>query len=410
MEIIADLHIHSKYSRATSPRMDLNNLSLFGSIKGLHLIGTGDALHPKWFKELSDNLVDHNDGIYSLKGKESTYPKFIITTEVATISEYNSKHRKSHHLILFPNLDSAFQASHSLSNYGSLSSDGRPILSLSPAELVDRLISINNLIEIIPAHIWTPWWSILGAKSGYDSLNECYQDSSKYIHAIETGLSSDPPMNWRISELDNLTLISNSDCHSPDPYRLGREANIFELSSLSYYNIIQTIRLNDPAQFIMTIETKPEYGKYHWTGHRNCDVSMSPNDSLKINNLCPKCNKLMTVGVEQRIISLSDYPLGRIRHSSPKFIYLLPLHEIISTSLGLNSFLSKKVQMIYSTLIDHFHNEFSILLDVSLLEIQKIAGYRIMKIIESMRNNNFNVVPGYDGVYGVLESNYTLDE
>lgn len=406
MKIISDLHIHSKYSRATSPRMDLDNLSLFGAMKGLHLIGTGDALHPKWFKELSDNLVNHNDGIYSLKSKESTYPKFVITTEVATICEYDSKYRKSHHLILFPDLDSAYQASNSLSSYGSLSSDGRPILSLSPPELVENLISVNNLIEIIPAHIWTPWWSILGSKSGYDSLNDCYQDSSKHIHAIETGLSSDPPMNWRISELDNLTLISNSDCHSPDPYRLGREANIFELSSLSYHDIIQVIRLNDPNQFIMTIETKPEYGKYHWTGHRNCGVSMSPSDSFKINDICPKCNKSMTVGVEQRISSLSDYPIDHIRPSSPKFVYLLPLHEIISTSLGLNSFLSKKVQMIYSTLITNFHNEFSILLNVPLIEIQKIAGYKIMKIIESMRNDTFSVIPGYDGVYGSLESNY----
>ena len=396
---IADLHIHSKYSRATSSSMTLKNLAYFSEIKGLNIIGSGDSTHPKWFEELSKELIcDDSSGLYNLKEKRQN-TKFIITTEVATVFKDSDKTRKIHHLILFPSLDVAAQLSDHLSKIANLAVDGRPILNISPMELVELIVQTSNMIEVIPAHIWTPWWGAFGSFSGYDSIEGCYQDKIGSIHAVETGLSSDPPMNWRLSQLDRFTLISNSDCHSPQPHRLGREANIFQLGEFSYSEIINIIRNKDKN--LITIETKPEYGKYHWTGHRKCGVSMSSLEALKLNNHCPKCGRKMTVGVEQRIEELADRPYNFKPSNAPSFVYLLPLSELISKALHC-SLTSKKVQWYYDLLISAFKNEFTILLDTSIDKIATVANMEIANLVRILRENSLKIIPGYDGLYGKI--------
>jgi len=309
LRIIGDFHIHSRFSRATSPALNLHSLAENARIKGLDLLGTGDITHRKWLAEVSEQLED-NDGIFHLKGNKEKTPKFVITSEVATVFPHDSKSRKIHHCLLLPDLESAKQLSGKLQQKGNLEEDGRPILNMTAAELVEILKGIASEAEIYPAHAWTPWWSLFGANFGFDSLKECYQEYHSEIHALETGLSSDPPMNWRVSELDKLTLLSNSDCHSAYPFRLGREANIFELENLTYSSLIDAIRRKGRGRVVSTIETKPEYGKYHWTGHRNCGVSFSSDESKKIGAKCPKCGKNMVIklGRGGKFYSCSTYP------------------------------------------------------------------------------------------------------
>lgn len=403
MRAIADLHIHSKYSRATSISMDLSTLAFFGKMKGLDIIGTGDITHPKWFEEIKSNLTcDDESGLYKLREKPDQGLRFMITVELATVFSEANKARKVHHLILIPSLEVAAQVSDLLKDKGNLSVDGRPILNTSSPELVDKLMHASDMIEVIPAHVWTPWWSIFGSVSGYDSVEECYKDQTDHIHALETGLSSDPPMNWRLSQLDRYTLLSNSDCHSPQPYRLGREANVFQLTKLTYPEIIDAVRRKDPRRLIFTIETKPEYGKYHWTGHRDCGVSIPPSEALKLDNMCPKCGRKLTVGVEQRVEDLADRPIGFKPPNVPGFVYLLPLQEFISTALNGSTPSSKKVQQIYNLFIDAFGSEFAVLLDASIDAIAKIGGVGIANLIKAIRENTLKVTPGYDGVYGKM--------
>ncbi|MEM1524643.1 MAG: endonuclease Q family protein [Nitrososphaerales archaeon] len=407
MKIFADLHIHSKYSAATSVNMNIHTIAYYAMIKGLQIVGTGDITHPKWFKEVSELLIPDGDtNLLKLKEKPQLPIRFMITTEVATVYFDAGKTRKIHHLLLIPSLDVAAQISDVLRKSGDLEVDGRPVLTLTSPELVEKIKQISELIEIIPAHIWTPWWSILGANSGYDSIKECYADQVHHIHALETGLSSDPPMNWRVSELDRYTLISNSDSHSPQPYRLGREANVFELDELSYIEILNVIRTKDPKRFLSTIETKPEYGKYHYSGHRNCEVSMSGIEAIKHGNKCPKCGKILTKGVEQRVEELADRPQGYMPKDVPWFHHLLPLHEVIATVIGASSPYVKSVQMIYDNLIKAFGNEFSVMIFAPLAEIERVAGKEIAITIQAVREDSIKVIPGYDGLYGkiVIES------
>ncbi|HDM88571.1 MAG TPA: DNA helicase UvrD, partial [Candidatus Bathyarchaeota archaeon] len=280
MIIYADLHIHGRYSRATSAKMSIDEISRFAPIKGLNLVGTGDFTHPKWFRELREKLIEVSDtGLYKPLKKPDAPLYFMITGEVSTAFTFEGKLKRIHHLILSPSLEVADQVRYRLSKYGDLSVDGRPFLQMTAAELVEEVMETSQRNVIIPAHVWTPWFSLFGAFSGFNRIEDCYQDMTKHIFALETGLSSDPPMNWRLSALDKYALVSNSDSHSFWPWRIGREANVFNLKVLTYDEIVEAIRSKDTNRFLFTIETYPEYGKYHWTGHRACKVSLPPEEA-----------------------------------------------------------------------------------------------------------------------------------
>ncbi len=402
--VIADLHIHSKYSRATSEKMDLKEIARFAHIKGLKLVGSGDFTHPRWFDELKKNLIElTGTGLYRLSDNPKGPVHFMITAEVCTIFPFKGKVRKIHHVILVPSLDIAAQVKDRLAQYGDLTVDGRPILNLTAPQLVEEVVSISCDNVVIPAHVWTPWFSLFGAFSGFDAIDECYQDTTRYIPAIETGLSSDPPMNWRLSSLSKLALVSNSDCHSSWPWRIGREANVFELERLSYHEIVDAIRRKDPRRFKFTIETDPRYGKYHWTGHRNCKVSFSPQEATKLGNRCPVCRKELTKGVEQRVEELADRPAGFKPETAIGYVHLLPLSEIIATVLQTTYNGAQKVWNIYNPLVAKFGDEYTVLIDVPIKELAQIVDSRIAEAIVRVRENTVRIVPGYDGVYGTIK-------
>ena len=303
MKVISDLQVHSRFSRATSKQLNLENLEKFARIKGLNLLGTGDITHPEWLKELKQGLTEDDTGILKSKSGFS----FVLQGEVSNIYTQDGKGRRIHNLILAKNFEIAEQIQEALKKKGRIDYDGRPIFGFNCIELVEMMKNIDEKIEIIPAHAWTPWFSLFGSMSGFDSVEECYKDQTKHIHAIETGLSSDPAMNWRLSQLDKFTLVSNSDAHSFWPWRIGREANVFDID-LTYDNLINAIR--NKKGFLYTIEVDPNYGKYHLDGHRACNVCLEPKESLKNNNICPKCKKPLTVGVLQRVEQLADRDEG----------------------------------------------------------------------------------------------------
>lgn len=403
MRVIADLHIHGRYSRATSERMSVDDIARFAKIKGLNLVGTGDFTHPKWLKELNETLIPEPEtSLYKLAKNSDLPVHFMITTEVSTLFRVKDEIKKVHHVILTPSLETAVQINDRLSRYGNLESDGRPTLSLNAAHLVEEIMDASSQNMVFPAHAWTPWFSIFGAFSGFDSIEECYQDMAKHIHALETGLSSDPPMNWRLSRLDKFTLVSNSDSHSFWPWRLGREANVFELEKSTYYEVTHAIRLKDKTRFKFTIETNPAYGKYHWTGHRNCHVSLSPQEAAKFGNICPVCRRKLTKGVEQRVEELADRPVGFRPENPIGFMHLLPLSEIIATVLHVDSPSIQKVWSIYNPLVEKFGDEYTVLIDGSKDALSAVAGEEIADAIVRVRGGRAKVVPGYDGVYGQL--------
>ncbi|HLD48957.1 MAG TPA: endonuclease Q family protein, partial [archaeon] len=383
-------HIHSKYSRATSQNMTLEEIARNAKIKGLDILGTGDFTHPLWLKEIKKKLAEE-DGIYDYDGV-----KFIPSGEISLIYNQGEKTRKIHYLLLAENFSVVDQINEFLDKKGRRDYDGRPIFGFSSIELAEQLMSISNDIEIIPAHAWTPWFAIFGSMSGFDSVEECFQEKAKYIHSIETGMSSDPALNWRISGLDKYTLISNSDAHSATPLRLGREANVFELKKTNYKNIINAIRTG--KNFLFTIEVNPAYGKYHFDGHRNCNVCLSPKESKNKNSICPVCKNKLTIGVLHRIEGLADRPENYVPKEHVPFKSLLPLEEIISFIYGY----SKKVKEIYSKLIDEFNNEFNILLNAEKGGIKKITGEKIADMVIRNREGKIKVSPGYDGEYGKI--------
>ena len=395
MNIIADFHIHSKYSRATSKDLTLENLEKYARIKGIDLLGTGDFTHPLWFKELKQNLLEDSSGIL----KSKTDFKFFLQTEISLIYTQDNKGRRIHYLILAPSLDVVRQINEFLAKKGRLDYDGRPIFGFTSIELVEEMNKISQDIEIIPAHAWTPWFSIFGSMSGFDSLEECFKEKTKYIHAIETGMSSDPAMNWRLSKLDNITLVSNSDCHSFWPWRIGREVNVFDFKDLTYKNIINAIRTK--KGFVETIEVDPAYGKYHFDGHRNCNVVMPPKEARKLNNICPKCNSLLTIGVAHRIEDLADRPEGFTPKNIIPFKTLIPLSEILSKVLNYAMF-TKKVWIEYNKLIEAFKSEFNILLNAKFEDLKKVTSEKIAENIIKNREGKLKVKEGYDGVYGEL--------
>ena len=403
MKIIADLHIHSRYSRASSDRMNLEEISRFAKTKGLNVVGTGDFTHPKWIMEIRQTLVQDGDsGLYRLASNPSSKIHFMLTSEVCTIFSVHGVSKKVHQVILSPNLEVVAQINDALSKFGDLSTDGRPILGMTAAQLVEEVMQISSENFLFPAHAWTPWFSIFGAFSGFDNLEECYEDMTRHIKALETGLSSDPPMNWRLSKLDKFALISNSDCHSFWPWRIGREANVFELEKLSYHEITDTISHGDSSRFKFTIETDPAYGKYHWTGHRSCNVSLSPKEAQKFGNICPVCRRKLTKGVEQRIEELADRPQDFKPSGRPGFMRLLPLSEIIAAVIGTDSPSTQAVWRIYNLLIEKFGDEYTVLIDASNKDLGEVIEPRIADAIIKVREGLLKVIPGYDGVYGKL--------
>jgi len=344
--------------------MDIDGIARFAPIKGLNLVGTGDFTHPKWFRELKEKLEQISDtGLYKPLRKPDSPLYFMITGEVSTAFTFEGKLKRIHHLILSPSLEVADQIRDKLSKYGDLSVDGRPSLRMTAAELVEEVMETSERNVIIPAHVWTPWFSLFGAFSGFNRIEDCYQDMTKHIFALETGLSSDPPMNWRLSALDRYALVSNSDSHSFWPWRIGREANVFNLKVLTYDEIIEAIRSKDPERFLFTIETYPEYGKYHWTGHRACRVSLPPEEARLIGNICPVCHRELTKGVDQRVDELADRPKGFKPRGVPGYKHLLPLSEIIQTVLGVNYPGLQRVWRIYNSLISRFGSEYNVLLN-----------------------------------------------
>jgi len=403
VRVISDLHIHSKYSRATSEKMNIEEITRFARVKGLNLLGTGDFTHPRWLKELSEDLVEaSNTSLYKPAKDQESAVHYIVTGEVSTIFNFGDEIKKVHHVILTPSLETAVQVNERLARFGNLTVDGRPTLDMTAPQLVEEVMEVSDENVVIPSHAWTPWFSIFGAFSGFDRVEDCYQDMTKHIHALETGLSSDPPMNWRLSTLDKFALVSNSDSHSSWPWRIGREANVFELSHLTYREVTDAIRKKDSKRFKFTIETDPAYGKYHWTGHRNCNVSLSPQEAIKLGNRCPVCRRRLTKGVEQRVEELADRPVGFKPEGAIRYMHLLPLSEIIATVLQSTYPGAPKVWSIYNVLVERFGDEYTVLIDAPREEMSKVVDPKIAEAIVRVREEKVRVIPGYDGVYGQL--------
>ena len=397
MRFIADFHIHSKYSRATSKDMEVETLARWAKRKGISLLGTGDFTHPTYFAELRSKLVPTGNGLFELKNGEKDV-RFILTTELCNIYTQDGKVRRIHNLIFIPSLEVADKLRSKLGNLGKLSSDGRPIFKFTARELVKMIIDISDECLVIPAHAWTPWFSIFGANSGFDSIEECFGEFSSHIHAIETGLSSDPEMNWRLSRLDSITLLSNSDAHSPN--RLGREANAFDCA-LDYQEIVEAIRKKDRKKILYTVEFFPEEGKYHYDGHRNCGVVFSPSETKSHHYLCPKCQKKLTIGVMHRVEELADRPVGFMPRNAIPSIHTLPLEEIIAEAVGTRVG-TKGVESEYDRLIERGGSEFRILLEATPDELASYASPKILEGIIRNRQGKVLIVPGHDGTYGKI--------
>ena len=398
MKYIADFHIHSKYSRATSPQMDLENLDKWAKVKGINVLGTGDFTHPEWFKNLEKKLEPAEAGLFKLR-KSNSGVRFILTSEISCIYTKKGKVRKIHIIFFAPSLNVVEKVNAYLGSIGNIKSDGRPILGLDAKELAKIFLNISKDCLVVPAHIWTPWFSIFGSKSGFNSIHECFEEYSKYIYAGETGLSSDPAMNWRWSELDKIALISNSDSHSPQ--KIGREANVFD-TELSYKGIYEALKTKDNKKFLYTIEFFPEEGKYHFDGHRTCGISLSPAESKKHNNICPKCGRPLTIGVLNRVEELADRPEGYKPQNLIPFKNLIPLEEIIAEALDVGPG-TKQVAKEYDKLIKEIGSEFKVLLDSPKEELEKNTLPEIAEGIIKVREGKISVEPGYDGVYGKIK-------
>ncbi len=397
MRFIAEFHLHSKFSRDTRKDMEVGTLARWAKKKGIGLLGTGDFTHPTYFAELQSKLEPLGNGLFKLK-KENLDVQYILTAEVSNIYTQNGKGRRIHNLIFAPSFEVVEAIRSKLGNLGKLSSDGRPIFSFTARELAKMILDISGDCLIIPAHAWTPWFSIFGANSGFNSIEECFGEMSSHIHAIETGLSSDPEMNWRLSALDAFTLLSNSDAHSPS--RLGREANAFDCA-LDYWEIAETIRKKDRRKFLFTIEFFPEEGKYHYDGHRHCGVIFSPSQTKASQYLCPKCHKKLTVGVMHRVEELADRPEGFIPKNAIPSIHLIPLEEIIAEALGVRVG-TKAVEAEYERLIERGGSELRILLDLPPDELASFVPPHILEGIVRMRQGKVSIIPGHDGVYGKI--------
>jgi uncharacterized protein (TIGR00375 family) len=376
--------------------MDLEHLDKWARIKGIKVLGTGDFTHPEWFGNLKEKLQPAEPGLLKLKNGESPV-RFILTAEISCIYSKKNRVRKIHIIVFAPSFEVAEKINTHLGWVGNLKSDGRPILGLDAKELVKIVLGICEDCLIVPAHLMTPWFSLFGSKSGFNSIEECFEEYSKYIYAGETGLSADPAMLWRMPDGRKITLISNSDAHSPA--KIGREVNVFELPFLSYSSIITAIKTKDPQNFLYTVEFYPQEGKYHYDGHRNCSIVLSPKESKKYNNICPTCGKPLTIGVLNRVEELADRQEGFKPENAIPFKSSIPLEEIIADALGLNPGV-KKVKEEYKNLLKKFGSEFKILLDVSSQELKAAVLPEIAEGIIRVREGRVSIEPGYDGVYG----------
>ena len=406
MKIIGDLHIHSRFSMATSKEGTPENLDFWARKKGISLIGTGDFTHPAWRAELRERLIPEGNGLYRLKEeyvKEESRKfsgegtRFVVSGEISSIYKKNGKTRKVHNVILLPGLEAADAMAQCLEKIGNIHSDGRPILGLDSHDLLEMMLDVCPEGILIPAHIWTPHFSVLGAKSGFDSVEECFEELTPYVHALETGLSSDPAMNWRISGLDRYQLVSNSDAHSPS--RLGREANLLDIDC-SYEGLYQAIQTGKGLEG--TVEFFPEEGKYHFDGHRKCGVSLSPTEAERLGEICPVCGKKLTMGVDHRVEQLADREEGFVKEDGRKYESLVPLPEVISACMGYST-ASKKVQGCFEQMLQKLGTEFDILRNVPAEDIKSCAGERIAEGIENVRIGHVKRIPGYDGEYGKIE-------
>lgn len=409
MKQVLDLHIHSKYSRACSSALTLANIDAACRTKGINIIATGDFTYPLWFKSIKDDLEEiGKSGLYKLKtlpgrgGHPSQEgAKFILSTEVALIYKDGGPHaRRIHLVIMAPNIEAAEKLNNYLDKRFNIRSDGRPILGLSAPDLVKICLDIHPQFLIYPAHIWTPWFSVFGSKSGFNTMEECFRDQTKNIFAYETGLSSDPEMNWRLSALDNLTLLSNSDAHSLA--NLGRECNVFDLQDFSYQEIYGIIKNKDVSKIIKTVEFYPEEGMYHFDGHLNCKISCTPAETKKYKGICPVCKKPLTIGVLNRVEELADRPVGTIPKKSYPFVKLVELDKIIAAALGVKSRSSKKVQAEYQKLIKNFGPELYVLMDLPLKELEGKTMPLIIEGIKRVREGKLKIKPGFDGQYGEI--------
>jgi len=411
MKFIADFHVHSRFSRSTAKNLNLENIYIAAQLKGITVVGTGDFTHPGWFAEIKQKLIPAEPGLFKLRDNISKIcdkqvpfscrgkVRFILVSEISNIYKKHNKTRKNHNLVFVPDLNKAKKFISKLDKIGNIKSDGRPILGLDARDLLEILLETSDNAFLIPAHIWTPWFSLFGSKSGFDSIEECFDDLTSYIFAVETGLSSDPAMNWRVSLLDGLTLVSNSDAHSP--LKLGREANIIN-TNLSYLSIRNAIKKGDPKSFLGTLEFYPEEGKYHLDGHRKCDIRFWPAKTRQKNGQCPICGKPMTLGVLYRVEELADRPQGDKPEKTHPFINIIPLTEILSEVLKVGPG-SKKVMRYYSMLLEKLGPEIDILHTKKIENINSAGGPLLGEAISRMRQNKVVVDPGYDGEFGKIK-------
>ncbi len=402
MRIVADFHIHSPYSRAVSKEMTLENLDLWAGKKGITVMGTGDFTHPAWIREIKEKLAPAEQGLFVLKNREScasaNATRFVLTVEISSIYSKNSRTRRVHNLIFVPTVEAAEKINAQLNLRGNIKSDGRPILGLDCVELANIVFNVAPDAVIVPAHAWTPWFSIFGSMSGFDSIEECFEKFAPQIFAIETGLSSDPAMNWRCAFLDNIALISNSDSHSLQ--RISREANVFE-TELSYDAIIAALKSRDPTKFLKTLEFFPEEGKYHYDGHRLCNFSSAPEETKRLNGICPKCGKKVTVGVLYRVEALSSRPAGEKPAGAIPYQNMVPLDEIIAESFGVGT-ASKRVKDEYHSLVGHIGTELAVLYDAPRDALERATVAEVAEGIMRVREGRVEIEPGYDGEYGKI--------
>ena len=433
MRVISDLHIHSKYSRACSKDLVPQNLDKWAKIKGVNLLGTGDFTHPRWFAELKESLEEAEPGFYKLRspspspllsreGKKQNFPppggeelparsaggkeggvRFVLSAEISCIYSQDGRLRRVHYVLLLPSFGAAQKFNQTLeSNGGKLAGDGRPILGMNSKEVLKYLLDASPDALLIPAHAWTPYFGIFGSKSGFDSMEECFGEMTKYVYAFETGLSSDPEMNWRFSGTDKFATLSSSDAHSLP--RIGREANIMEIpeKEFHYKELYRIIKEKDASRFKFTVEYFPEEGKYHLDGHASCKVSFTPAQTKKAHGECPVCGKKLTIGVVSRVQDLADRPEGYVPPKAPGQRHLVPLEEVLADCYGVGP-KTKKVQDLYWKLIAAAGSEFAVILDLSLPELEKIGGPVVTEAVKRVREEKVHKTAGYDGVYGIIK-------
>ena len=411
MKFIADIHIHSRFSRATSRNMTVEQLYIAAQLKGITVLATGDITHPEWFKEISEKLEPAELCLFKLKSNIAVHfdkyvpescrrtVRFLLGSEVSSIYKKNGKIHKIHNLLFLPDIASVKALNKKLGSIGNLSSDGRPVLRLDARNLLEILLETNDQSFLIPAHIWTPWFSLLGSKSGFDSIKDCFDDLTDQIFAVETGLSSDPEMNCRVSFLDGLTLISNSDAHSPE--KIGRECNIFN-TDLSYQAIRKALQSGDENSFLGTYEFYSEQGKYHMDGHRNCKICFTPEMTLHHNGICPVCKKTLTIGVLNRIEMLSSRKKGDKPEKTNPFYFRVSLLEILS-EICHSGYRSKKIQQYYMNAISNLGSEQSILNSIPISDIDMLGIPKLGEAIYRMRHGKLDIQPGYDGEFGKIQ-------